>query len=65
MLIFLPIHQCVLALYTQYFPESCEKNITGMLLRWDIWFVNTSNIYDHKNLLHVFLVRNTAAVDST
>ena len=22
---FLPIHRCVLALYTQYFPESCEK----------------------------------------
>ena len=23
--VFLPIHRCVLALYTQYFPESCEK----------------------------------------
>ena len=23
---FLPIHRCVLALYTQYFPESCEQN---------------------------------------
>ena len=23
--VFLPIHRCVSALYTQYFPESCEK----------------------------------------
>ena len=22
---FLPMHQCVLVLYTRYFPESCEK----------------------------------------
>ena len=31
------IHRCVLllALYTRYFPESCEKNITSMLLGWD------------------------------
>ena len=25
-LLVLPSHRCVLALYTQYFPESCEKN---------------------------------------
>ena len=24
----LPPHRCVLALYTQYFPESCETNIS-------------------------------------
>ena len=22
----IPIHRCVLALYTQYFPESCDAN---------------------------------------
>ena len=31
---FTNIHRCVLALYTQYFPELCEK-ITGILLGWD------------------------------
>ena len=28
------VHQCVLALYAQYFPECCEK-ITGILFEWD------------------------------
>ena len=32
-----PIHRCVLAPFTQYFPpESWEKNITGMLLGWGL-----------------------------
>ena len=29
------VHRCMLALYNQYFPESCEKKITGVLLGWD------------------------------
>ena len=28
------IHRCVLALYTQYFPEQFEKEITGILFGW-------------------------------
>ena len=31
---FYPRQRCVLALYTKYFPESCEKKFTGMLLGW-------------------------------
>ena len=26
MLVFTHLHRCVIALYTQYFPESCENN---------------------------------------
>ena len=32
---FLPMHRCVLALYTLYFPESCENIISEILLGWD------------------------------
>ena len=32
----LPIHQCVLAMYTQYFPEFCEQNHRHIILGWDL-----------------------------
>ena len=38
----LPIHRCVLALYTQYFPESCEKVSEKIILIQKVVLNNTS-----------------------